>query len=229
MRYAVFGSGNRQWARTYQAIPKRVDAALEAAGATRFRPRGETDAGGDFFGGFDAWYAGLWADLGQALGKTALEQTAHALQVDIVPSARLGALRLTELDQGHIVDNRELVDMSAPFARSKRHIEIALPDGMRYRTGDYLAVLPRNPAAQVERVLRRFGLASDTQVVIGQRPGSASSLPSGYPVPAGAGLTRLRGTGATGHARTGRAAGGRHALPTRARGAGNPGHRAGLY
>ncbi|QNH19757.1 Bifunctional cytochrome P450/NADPH--P450 reductase 2 [Xanthomonas sp. GW] len=182
VRYAVFGSGNRQWARTYQAIPKRVDAALEAAGAARFKPRGETDAGGDFFGGFDAWYAGLWADLGQALGKATMEQTAHALEVDIVPSARLGALRLTELDQGRIVDNRELVDMSAPFARSKRHIEIALPDGMRYRTGDYLAVLPRNPAAQVERALRRFGLASDTQVVIGQRPGAASGLPSGYPV-----------------------------------------------
>jgi len=182
VRYAVFGSGNRQWARTYQAIPKRVDAALEAAGAARFKPRGETDAGGDFFGGFDAWYAGLWPDLGQALGKAAMEQTAHALEVDIVPSARLGALRLTELDQGRIVDNRELVDMSAAFARSKRHIEIALPDGMRYRTGDYLAVLPRNPAAQVERALRRFGLASDTQVVIGQRPGAASGLPSGYPV-----------------------------------------------
>jgi cytochrome P450/NADPH-cytochrome P450 reductase len=182
VRYAVFGSGNRQWARTYQAIPKRVDAALQAAGAARFRPRGETDAGGDFFGGFDAWYAGLWPDLGQALGKAATEQTALALEVDIVPSARLGALRLTELDHGRIVDNRELVDMSAAFARSKRHIEIALPDGMRYRTGDYLAVLPRNPAAQVERVLRRFGLASDTQVVIGQRPGAASGLPCGYPV-----------------------------------------------
>ena len=34
VRYAVFGCGNRQWARTYQAVPKRFDAALEAAGAT---------------------------------------------------------------------------------------------------------------------------------------------------------------------------------------------------
>ncbi|WP_369981622.1 diflavin oxidoreductase [Xanthomonas bundabergensis] len=182
VRYAVFGSGNRQWARTYQAIPKRLDAAFAAAGAARFKARGETDAGGDFFGGFDAWYAGLWPALGQALGKATTEQAAQTLEVDIVPSARLGALRLTELDQGRIVENRELVDMSAPFARSKRHIEIALPEGMRYRTGDYLAVLPRNSAAQVERVLRRFGLASDTHVVIGKRPGAASGLPSGYPV-----------------------------------------------
>ncbi|TAA26805.1 bifunctional cytochrome P450/NADPH--P450 reductase [Pseudoxanthomonas winnipegensis] len=182
LRFTVFGSGNRQWARTYQAIPKRVDAALDAAGAVRFKARGETDAGGDFFGGFDAWYAELWPELGQALGKASTRQAAQALEVDIVPAARLGALRLAELDQGRVIENRELVDMSAPFARSKRHLEIALPDGMRYRTGDYLAVLPRNPAAQVERALRRFGLSSETQVVIGPRPGAASSLPSGYPV-----------------------------------------------
>ena len=52
-RFAVFGCGNRQWARTYQAVPKRVDAALAKAGATRLAERGETDSGGDFFGAFD--------------------------------------------------------------------------------------------------------------------------------------------------------------------------------
>lgn len=81
-------------------------------------------------------------------------------------------LRLTDLEQGRILQNRELVDMTSPLARSKRHIEIALPPGMRYRTGDYLAVLPRNPQADVERVLRRFGLATDTQVLISGQPGS---------------------------------------------------------
>ena len=75
VRYAVFGCGNRQWARTYQAIPKRTDAALEEAGATRLRPRGEADAAGDFFGGFDAWYAGLWRDLGAAFGREAMSMT----------------------------------------------------------------------------------------------------------------------------------------------------------
>jgi len=59
LRFAVFGCGNRQWARTYQAIPKRVDAALEKAGGIRLLPRGEADSGGDFFGAFDEWYANL--------------------------------------------------------------------------------------------------------------------------------------------------------------------------
>jgi len=179
--FTVFGCGNRQWARTYQAIPKRVDAAMEHAGATRIKPRGETDAAGDFFGGFDAWYGDLWHDLGAALGKQALEPTEAGLDVEIVGSDRLEALRLPDLDQGRILENRELVDMTSPLARSKRHIEISLPPGMRYRTGDYLAVLPRNPQVDVDRVLRRFGLAADTQVVIGGQA-SAVSLPSGYPV-----------------------------------------------
>src|SRR5262249_36550311 len=146
----------RQWARTYQAIPKSIDAALERAGATRVKPRGETDAGGDFFGAFEEWYAGLWADLGKALGKETAEPTSVGLDVEVVHCGRERTLRLTDLALGRILQNRELVDLSSPLARSKRHIEITLPEGTSYRAGDYLAVLPRNPHQDVERVLRRF-------------------------------------------------------------------------
>ncbi|MEE7501949.1 bifunctional cytochrome P450/NADPH--P450 reductase [Methylobacterium mesophilicum] len=184
VRFAVFGCGNRQWARTYQAIPKRTDAALEKAGATRFCDRGETDAGGDFFGGFDEWYAGLWQDLGRALGREAVEPSAAGLDVEIVRSGRETALRLSDLDRGRVLENRELVDLSSPLGRSKRHIVIALPEGMTYRTGDYLAVLPRNPRPDVERALRRFGLAGDTQIVIHKSAGTASVLPDNHPVSA---------------------------------------------
>ena len=184
VRFAVFGCGNRQWARTYQAIPKRTDAALERAGATRFRERGETDAGGNFFGGFDDWYAGLWPELGKALGKEAVESAAAGLDVEILRSGREVALRLADLDQGRVLENRELVDVTSPLGRSKRHIEIALPEGMTYRTGDYLAVLPRNPRQDVDRALRRFGLAGDTQIVIHKGAGTASALPDNHPVSA---------------------------------------------
>ena len=70
VRYTVFGCGNRDWSATYQAVPTRIDAALEARGATRVYPRGEGDARGDFDGQFEAWYAGLWDALGSALGWT---------------------------------------------------------------------------------------------------------------------------------------------------------------
>ena len=183
VRYTVFGCGNRQWARTYQAVPKRFDAALEAAGATRVRDRGETDAGGDFFGDFDRWYEGLWSDLGRALGKRvqAAPSGGH-LEVEVLKAGRTALLRLADLQHGEVVANRELVDMTSPLGRSKRHIEIALPDGMSYRAGDYLAVLPHNPIGVVMRALKRFDLAADTQIVVRKPEGSITSLPVDHPV-----------------------------------------------
>jgi cytochrome P450/NADPH-cytochrome P450 reductase len=183
VRYAVFGCGNRQWARTYQAVPKRFDDALQAAGATRVRARGETDAGGDFFGAFDEWYAGLWPDLGRSLGKRVhFAPGGTQLQVEVVKAGRTAILRLADLQHGEVVENRELVDLSSPLGRSKRHIEIALPDGLGYRAGDYLAVLPSNPVALVMRTLKRFDLASDSQIVIRKPAGGITSLPVDHPV-----------------------------------------------
>jgi cytochrome P450 len=57
------------WVRTYQAIPRKIHARLEAAGATRIVERGEADARGDFFGDFDRWYEKLWSTLGETFGK----------------------------------------------------------------------------------------------------------------------------------------------------------------
>lgn len=186
LRYAVFGCGNRQWARTYQAVPKRIDEALAKAGATSVRPRGETDAGGDFFGGFDQWREALWLDLGKALGKAATAAVAAPrLEVELVRAGRSSVLRLNDLEQAQIVVNEELVDMSSPLGRSKRHIEIELPAGMTYQAGDYLSVLPRNPFGNVDRALRRFGYSADSHVIISRVEGVVTSLPVGYPVGAG--------------------------------------------
>jgi cytochrome P450/NADPH-cytochrome P450 reductase len=182
-RFAVFGCGNRQWFRTYQAIPSRVDAALEAAGASRVFPRGEADASGDFFGAFDAWYQGFWPALEVAFGKTAgAVAPSPGITVELVEKGRHVTLRQEDLRVGRLVANRELVDLSSPLGRSKRHLEIELPEGMTYRTGGYLAVLPRNAPAAVERVLRRFGLAVDAQVVLRKSATTLTTLPAGYPI-----------------------------------------------
>lgn len=186
VHFAVFGCGNRQWARTWQAIPRRIDEALAGAGATRVRERGETDAGGDFFGGFEDWYGTLWADLGKALGRETTAEAAPSeaagIEVDVVRPGREASLRLADLGHGRILVNHELVDTALAPGRSKRHLEIALPAGMSYRAGDYLAVLPRNPWPDVERALRRFGFTADSQIVIRTAEGVPSMLPAGYPV-----------------------------------------------
>jgi cytochrome P450 / NADPH-cytochrome P450 reductase len=183
LRFAVFGCGDRQWARTYQAIPKRVDAALENAGATRLLPRGESDSGGDFFGTFDEWYAKLWPALAEAFEKQPVPPTGEdELQVELVTAGRENVLQLEEHQQGRIVKNIELVDMTKPRARSKRHLEIELPAGTIYRSGDYLEVLARNPKELVDRALRRFALAWDTQIVVRRGTPGATHLPLDNPV-----------------------------------------------
>ena len=94
-------------------------------------------------------------------------------------------MQLADLEQATIVENRELVAHAdaagAAPPRSKRHVQIALPAGMRYRAGDYLAVLPRNAPVVVQRALRRFGLANDTQIVI-RRQSAPTALPADYPI-----------------------------------------------
>jgi cytochrome P450/NADPH-cytochrome P450 reductase len=183
VRYAVFGCGNRDWAATWQSVPKRVDERLAAAGAQRMLSRGEADARGDFFGDFEGWYQGVWPTLGEAFGVGAAE-TSQAPRYEV---ERLGPT-VDPLEAAHgvvpveVVVNRELVDMTSPFGRSKRHLEVRLPDGVSYRTGDHLAVLPENAPEQVERVARRFGLNPDETVLIRHTREEPSTLPLDRPV-----------------------------------------------
>lgn len=184
-RFAVFGTGNRQWARTWQAVPTRVDAALARAGADRLAPRGEADSGGDFFGAFEAWSDTLWPALTRAFGRDPVSRAANPLRVEVLPESRARLLGHDDMRLGTVIESRELVDLSRPAGRSVRHLEIALPEGMTYRTGDYLAVLGANPEPRIERALRRFGLAADTQVRLLQPGGAASGLPMGQPLALG--------------------------------------------
>lgn len=185
VRYAVFGCGNVDWARTYQAVPKQIDARLAAAGAQRLLDRGEANARGDFFGDFETWYEPFWLRVGAAFGQTDAPATEPLLEVSLRGATRDPLLRQNKLALGTIVANRELVNMSAAGARSKRHIEIALPAGTRYAAGDYLAVLPLNPASVVDRALARFDLAYDAQAVLSMGSGGQTFLPTDQPVTVG--------------------------------------------
>jgi cytochrome P450/NADPH-cytochrome P450 reductase len=184
VRYAVFGCGNRDWATTYQAIPKLIDERLYAAGAQAIVPRGEGDARGEFFEDFERWYAPLFGALGETLGVSAREVAKGPLyEVEVVPSAGAELAAQNKLGMAEIVENRELVDMTSPLGRSKRHIEIALPDGASYAAGDYLAVLPENHPELIERAARRFDVRTDAAVLLRSTRGAmAASLPTDRPV-----------------------------------------------
>ena len=183
VRYSVFGCGNRDWATTYQAVPTRIDDRLAALGATSVAARGEADARGDFLGDFERWAPTAYADLERALAVQPTEGTPAATVSYVVETV----IDETELPRAHgltgalVVSNEELVDMRSPFGRSKRHIELRLPEGITYEPGDYLAVLPENPGAVVERAARRLGLGLH-QVVVVRGQDTASLLPLGEPV-----------------------------------------------
>jgi cytochrome P450/NADPH-cytochrome P450 reductase len=190
LQYTVFGCGNRQWARTFQAIPKEIDSRLADSGATRFLSRGEADASGDFFGGFDDWHARFWQSLSKATGVVSdvnLGAT-HHLEIEFLAPIRTEVLRQTSLQEARLVDNHELVALDTAIGqkigRSKRHLEVELPAGMAYKAGDYLAVLPTNSMELVGRVLRRFSLSAETSLLLKEREGVAQHLPKDMPITA---------------------------------------------
>ncbi|MBB1483100.1 hypothetical protein H5392_04395 [Tessaracoccus sp. MC1865] len=78
-----------------------------------------------------------------------------------------------------VLEARDLVDTSHPLGEPKRFLRVQLPPDMPYRTGDHLALLPRNPEALVRRVAARLGLELTHTVTLekGRR-----GLPVGVPL-----------------------------------------------
>jgi cytochrome P450 / NADPH-cytochrome P450 reductase len=181
-RFAVLGVGNSQWP-AYQAFPKRVDAAIAAAGATRLVARAEADGQGDFDGAVAAFVRDLW----RALGSEAAPAGATAgLSLRLVDAAETRAAALPDHAQRlTVVANDELVRPAdglpdfvgeAPRA-STRLIRLRLPAGQGYQAGDHLAVYARNRPDLVERALLRLGLDPAAQVAVAGQGGRFRHLP----------------------------------------------------
>jgi cytochrome P450/NADPH-cytochrome P450 reductase len=191
LAYSVFGCGNMDWASTYQAVPTLIDAQLEAHGAHRVHARGEGDARSDFDGQFSEWYQGLWSSITDSLGLAAESTTASTTE----PRLRLTmenkqttnpVVMSYRAQTTTLLVNRELLKngQSATDSRSARHIELALPAGMEYETGDHLGVLPRNNVDLIRRVMARFGLDAGTYVTINPTGGGTyTHLPLGESAP----------------------------------------------
>ncbi|MFT5691604.1 MAG: cytochrome P450/NADPH-cytochrome P450 reductase [Oceanicoccus sp.] len=181
VRYGVFGVGNRDWATTYQRVPRLIEERLEALGAKRVASRGEADARGDFFGDIDNYSQRVWPELALSLGLAVVAPVdlGERFDVDMVTSddgdtAFLSHHSLTPMT---VVVNREMVDMKVDFGVSKRHISVSLPAGVSYKTGDHLLVMPRNPSTTVERAATRFGLSLEQRIRLSLKHGAAGAIP----------------------------------------------------
>ncbi|KAJ7257292.1 fatty acid hydroxylase [Mycena rebaudengoi] len=186
VRFAVFGCGNSDWNATFQKIPILCDELLEKDGGSRLVPRGAGDArSANFFQTFDDFEANLWATLSKEYSTSRSE--AQTLQVKTVDAGKERAVVLRQADSllGRVVENRVLTK-EGPV---KRHIEFELPEGAVARAGDYVAILPQNPIRDVRRVLARFSLSNEEEVVLSSagptnlpldKPVKLSELLSGY-------------------------------------------------
>src|SRR5258708_25292508 len=128
VRYTVFGCGNRDWASTYQAIPRQIDELLAEKGAERIYARGEGDAKEDLDGHFQAWNEPLLPALADKLGVKlepdvgAAHEPLYQVQAVDKPPANLliggaGALPM------RVPANREL-QAAGKAGRRTRHIEV---------------------------------------------------------------------------------------------------------
>jgi len=191
LQYAVLGVGDRNWAATYQRIPTLIDERLAAAGAVPLLERGGADASGDFAGTVDRWTGDLWTTLLERYGTVAqvpaadadADQEAGLYALEDATDSVIGALAARHgVQPMEVLDAHELVDTNHELGRSKRFLRLRLPEGVNYRTGDHIAVLPSNPAALVQRVADRFGLDPDRTVRLRARRRSHSALPVDRPL-----------------------------------------------
>ncbi|MEV0991203.1 cytochrome P450 [Streptomyces sp. NPDC049949] len=198
VHYAVLGVGDRNWAATYQQVPALIDARLASAGAERLMDRTEADASGDLAGAVRGFTAALRRSLLERYGdpaSVAPSRTAGspgpAYEVAEITDGPLDALaRRHDLRPMTVTQTGDLADLGHPAGRSKRFLRVRLPEGVRYRTADHLAVLPANDPGQVERAARVLGADPGTVLNIrAHRPGR-TTLPLDRPVTVGELLAR---------------------------------------
>jgi cytochrome P450/NADPH-cytochrome P450 reductase len=180
--YAVFGCGNRDWASTYQVVPRQIDERLAALGARRITERAEGDAREDMDSQFQDWLGKLYPAVVTALNldidlsgadKAEPLYAVETIEPSATNAAAAGTTALT------IVANREL--QTAP-ERSTRHVEVSLPPGSTYRPGDHLSVVPSNSEALIGRVIRHFGFKPDAHIRLSAQGGRRAALPVDQPI-----------------------------------------------
>ncbi|QRY45572.1 cytochrome P450 [Mycolicibacterium boenickei] len=169
--YAILGVGDRNWAETYQTIPKRIDQRLSELVGPPVIPRGEADTSGDFAGTVEDFSAALWDALAPADGAQLPAGTTDELLYELraidgpvtsAIDARFEVQPATVLDNVALVDNRDM-------GNAKRLIRVALPDDLGYQTGDHVTVLPDNGPEVVDEVAELLELRLDRRISVNPR------------------------------------------------------------
>ncbi len=185
VRYTVFGCGDRNWASTYQAVPALIDSQLAAHGAERINDLGAADASDDFDGQFRTWYGPALAQLYVSAGlePVALNGGGGRLILETGTPLRQRFFKTLNAVPVRMESKDELQGRSADGTpdRSTLLIDLELPEGVTYETGDHLAVLPFNTAETISRTLRFFDAAPETIVSLHADGPTDTTLPLDQP------------------------------------------------
>lgn len=152
VKFAVFGCGDTNWASTYQEIPTYINEKLCERGATRLFHKGQGDASSEFEKQYEEWHAQVWPKVFDAFGLESINQSSPVNNTLTV----------------HFVNG--LSDSPLPREES--------PDQKDYTIG----FIPQNSAELVERVLNRFGLDKNTQIILSGNQVEVNHLPLDFPV-----------------------------------------------
>ena len=175
--FAVFGCGDRNWASTYQRIPRLIDEALERKGAKRVTDIGEGDAGGDMDEDKETFQRTVFDELAKEFNLTLQEKRQEKPNLSIAYTNELvdrPVAKTYGAFSAVVLKNQEL--QSEKSTRQTRHIELQLPEGKHYKEGDHIGIVPKNSATLVQRVINRFKLDPQQHIVLSSEK-EASHLP----------------------------------------------------
>ena len=173
LHYAVLGLGDSSYPQ-FCAIGQRLDARLEALGASRWRPRADADLDVDTVAA--PWREGLLGQAREAL-KPRTQAPANVTPLRphglaAAPSAHAGDAWTRERPYPAELILNQRITASAPARAASdkdiRHIELDLAEsGLDYAPGDALGVWARNPPALVDALMKTLRLDGEAAVAIG--------------------------------------------------------------
>jgi cytochrome P450/NADPH-cytochrome P450 reductase len=171
VKFAVFGCGHRDWASTFLKVPTYLNETLEKRGGTRLAILGISDvAAGKVQSDFSTWETSFfWPAIRARYGA---ESTLQVKVYGPGTSTLRGGLR-----QARVLANTRLASSGLSL---RKHLEVTLPPGLIYNTGDRLVVLPQNPRSVVRRALERLSLSPDSVLTISST--ATTALPVDTPV-----------------------------------------------
>ncbi|BGP25324.1 cytochrome p450 oxidoreductase [Rhodotorula toruloides] len=198
LRYVIFGLGNSTYEH-FNAVSRNLDARLTELGAHRVGPRGEGDDDKSMEEDYLAWkdemFDAAHKQLGWEEGAGGDVADFEVRELDEVDEAKV---YLGELSARALTGARGVFDAKNPYPASLIQAKELFEDGerncvfaefditdsgIRYQTGDHVAVWPVNPNDEVERTLHILGLSDKRHKVIEVKSLDPALAKVPFPIP----------------------------------------------